>query len=95
MNQDYSDRHKKVSVNRTSFPGVPSPTIARRPENCPKMEVKPIESLFLLSYSDVTSETLHNINHVHDFDVFLYIDIPTIDYYNDELKHNKLAFQNQ
>ena len=29
------------------------------------------------------------------YNVYLYIDIPTIDYYNDELKHNRLSRLNK
>lgn len=65
----------------------------------PKVEIKSQNSLFIISYSDIppfsrsrsvdleTPTTL--ASKVCEFNIFLYIDIPTIDYYNDELTDNK------
>ncbi|SCW04121.1 LAFE_0H06392g1_1 [Lachancea fermentati] len=64
-------------------------------EECPKVKVKRVESLFLITYSDIASEGVVELHKYDAFNVCLYIDIPTIDYYNDELKHNRLSRLNR
>lgn len=49
-----------------------------------KVRVQNVDSLYLISYCDRLTPIMGNYN------VYLYIDIPTIDYYNDELKDNRL-----
>ncbi|SCV04096.1 LANO_0G08130g1_1 [Lachancea nothofagi CBS 11611] len=58
----------------------------------PKVKVKRVDSLFLISYSDAASSRLPIVlPTLQEFHVSLYIDIPTIDYYNDQLTHNRLS----
>ncbi|SCV04719.1 LAMI_0H18536g1_1 [Lachancea mirantina] len=58
-----------------------------------KVKVERVDSLFLLTYCDAASqdEAESSKMKVRRFNVSLYIDIPTIDYYNDELRHFKLS----
>ncbi|EDO16396.1 hypothetical protein Kpol_1030p4 [Vanderwaltozyma polyspora DSM 70294] len=57
----------------------------------PKVSVKTHESLFLLNYSDIPKFNDQSSNlTIKQFNIYVYIDIPTIDYYNDQLVHNKL-----
>lgn len=65
----------------------------------PKVEIKSQNSLYIISYSDIPplsrvrsadAETPTAVAaKACEFNIFLYIDIPTIDYYNDELTNNK------
>ncbi|GAV52893.1 hypothetical protein ZYGR_0AI01750 [Zygosaccharomyces rouxii] len=50
----------------------------------PKVEVKAQSSLFLISYTDVPSLS-------DEWQVSVFIDIPTIDFYKDELANSKLS----
>ncbi|CCF56911.1 hypothetical protein KAFR_0B06150 [Kazachstania africana CBS 2517] len=59
----------------------------------PKIRIKSQNSLFLLSYSDTDSNP--NLETINCFNISIYVDIPTIDYYNDELKHYKLSKLNK
>lgn len=61
------------------------------PKDGPKVKVKRLDSLFLISYSDASARSPATLLAVHDFRVSLYIDIPTIDYYNDQLRHNVIS----
>ncbi|SCU81792.1 LADA_0C01090g1_1 [Lachancea dasiensis] len=58
----------------------------------PKVRVKRVDSLFLISYSDAASSKLPlSLPSLKEFNISLYIDIPTIDYYNDQLTHFRLT----
>lgn len=57
-----------------------------------RVNVKHVGSLFLISYSDVSSA---HVDQLHEYRVHLYIDIPTIDYYTDELTETKLSKLNK
>ncbi|SCU89487.1 LAME_0E03818g1_1 [Lachancea meyersii CBS 8951] len=58
----------------------------------PKVKVSREDSLFLISYSDAAVSRLPMVlPSFQEFKVSLYIDIPTIDYYNDQLTHNRLS----
>ncbi|XDT39962.1 Hypothetical protein J6898_01471 [Nakaseomyces glabratus] len=56
-----------------------------------RVNVKPLSSLFLISYSDVRCD----VEHLQKYKIHLYIDIPTIDYYTDELTETKLSKLNK
>ena len=63
----------------------------------PKITIKPQDSLYQLSYSEVhPSNNKYNEDQVSlpdfkAFNIYFYVDIPTIDYYIDELKDTKLS----
>ena len=63
----------------------------------PKITVKPQDSLYQLSYSEVhPSNNEYNEVQVSSpdfkaFNIYFYVDIPTIDYYIDELNDTKLS----
>ncbi|SCU96795.1 LAFA_0G08152g1_1 [Lachancea sp. 'fantastica'] len=58
----------------------------------PKVKVNRENSLFLISYTDANVSRLPIIlPSFQKFNVSLYIDIPTIDYYNDQLTHNRFS----
>ncbi|SJM83484.1 uncharacterized protein ZBIST_1082 [Zygosaccharomyces bailii] len=59
----------------------------------PKVEVQAQNSLFLINYSDVPSETAQETVEplARQFEVSVFIDIPTIDFYKDELTNTKLS----
>ncbi|AGO13746.1 AaceriAGL124Cp [[Ashbya] aceris (nom. inval.)] len=57
-----------------------------------KVKVKAVGSLFLLSYMDPLAFVDRGLDA---FNIYLYIDIPTIDYYNDEMTQAKLLRLNR
>ncbi|AET39253.1 Snd1p Ecym_4177 [Eremothecium cymbalariae DBVPG len=57
-----------------------------------KVKVKALGRLFLLSYFDPVPE---DVGEIDEFKVYLYIDIPTIDYYDDEMTHGKISRMNR
>ncbi|CEP61447.1 Snd1p LALA0_S03e03070g [Lachancea lanzarotensis] len=58
----------------------------------PKVKVNRENSLFLISYTDANASRLPIVlPSFQKFNVSLYIDIPTIDYYNDQLTHNRFS----
>ncbi|QHS72394.1 Snd1p SPAR_D03930 [Saccharomyces paradoxus] len=66
----------------------------------PKVSVKSQDSLFLITYSNmqqplVQSSLADRYPSLMKLNILLYIDIPTIDYYNDEMTHNKLSRLNK
>lgn len=96
------------SNDRTTNAVIPASNSNINTKYTPKVSVKTIDSLFLLNYSDIppplndtyttpvnNKSHFDSLRHFKTFNVFLYIDIPTIDYYNDELKHNKLSKLNK
>ena len=60
----------------------------------PKISVISQNSLYLLKYSEIDgknpSYNAEQIQSCQNFNILFYIDIPTIDYYNDELNDIKL-----
>ncbi|AAS54367.2 AGL124Cp [Eremothecium gossypii ATCC 10895] len=56
-------------------------------QDASKVKVKAMGSLFLLSYMDPLAFVDRRLDV---FNIYLYIDIPTIDYYNDEMTQAKL-----
>ncbi|CCD23581.1 Snd1p NDAI_0B05480 [Naumovozyma dairenensis CBS 421] len=48
-------------------------------------------SLSINQHTSIPDDNFEILKDSNIFNFFLYIDIPTIDYYNDELKHNKLS----
>ena len=65
--------------------------VSHAPQDGPKVKVKRVDSLFLISYSDASRWTQRTVPSPHEFHVSLYVDIPTIDYYNDQLTHNRIS----
>ncbi|CAI4350121.1 BAQ_1a_G0010560.mRNA.1.CDS.1 [Saccharomyces cerevisiae] len=66
----------------------------------PKVSVKSQDSLFLITYSNmqqtvVQASLADRYPSLKKLNILLYIDIPTIDYYNDEMTHNKLSRLNK
>ncbi|QLG73924.1 hypothetical protein HG535_0F04360 [Zygotorulaspora mrakii] len=65
----------------------------------PKVRVQRHNSLFIIDYSEIppqgdsikTSLTKQKASAITNFKVYIYIDIPTIDYYMDELSDYKLS----
>lgn len=66
----------------------------------PKVNVQRHNSLFIINYSDVPPGSESNArgssaaqitSRISQFNVYIYIDIPTIDYYTDELTDNRLS----
>ncbi|AMD19035.1 HBR134Cp [Eremothecium sinecaudum] len=57
-----------------------------------KVKVTALESLFLLSYMDPQPRPQSKLS---GFNVYLYIDIPTIDFYNDEMTQGKVSRMNK
>ncbi|CAI1831886.1 hypothetical protein SEUBUCD646_0B03090 [Saccharomyces eubayanus] len=66
----------------------------------PRVSVKSQDSLFLITYSNIQQPLVQTSLAARypllaKLNVLLYIDIPTIDYYNDEMTHNKLSRLNK
>ncbi|CAI4038063.1 hypothetical protein SMKI_04G4030 [Saccharomyces mikatae IFO 1815] len=66
----------------------------------PKVSVKSQDSLFLITYSNIQQPLVQasladRYPSLKKLNILLYIDIPTIDYYNDEMTHNKLSRLNR
>ncbi|EJS42349.1 YDR186C [Saccharomyces arboricola H-6] len=66
----------------------------------PKVSVKSQDSLFLITYSNIQQPLVQTsladrYRSLTKLNILLYIDIPTIDYYNDEMTHNKLSRLNK
>ncbi|CAI4058428.1 hypothetical protein SKDZ_04G4010 [Saccharomyces kudriavzevii ZP591] len=66
----------------------------------PKVSVRSQDSLFLITYSNIQQPLVHasladRYPSLTKLNILFYIDIPTIDYYNDEMTHNKLSRLNK
>lgn len=59
----------------------------------PKITVKCRHFLYHLTYSEIvnTNDHISDLLNIKNFNILLYIDIPTIDYYLDELNDTKLS----